>query len=117
MKSDFANKFAEEWIAAWNAHDLVQILSHYTEDFEMSSPVIKRLMREPSGKLKGKESISRYWEKALAQNPDLRFVLRNLLIGANSITIIYEGVRGLSAEVLHFNISGKVTAAYAHYAP
>ena len=40
MTKDFAIRFAGEWIAAWNAHDLGRILSHYTEDFEMSSPVI-----------------------------------------------------------------------------
>lgn len=116
MKSDYANKFAAEWIAAWNAHDLEQILSHYDENFEMSSPVIKQLVGEPSGKLKGKEAIGSYWAKALSQNPNLRFELSNVLIGANSITIIYQGVRGLSAEVFHFNSAGKVTEAYAHYA-
>ncbi len=26
-----------------------------------------------------------------------------------------KGVRGLSAEVFHFNVAGKVSAAYAHY--
>jgi ketosteroid isomerase-like protein len=35
--------FAHEWVAAWNAHDLERVLSHYTEDFEMSSPFIVSL--------------------------------------------------------------------------
>jgi ketosteroid isomerase-like protein len=29
---EFADPFAEEWIAAWNAHDLPRILSHYEDD-------------------------------------------------------------------------------------
>jgi hypothetical protein len=29
---DFAERFAEEWVAAWNAHDLVRILAHYEDD-------------------------------------------------------------------------------------
>lgn len=37
---DFADHFAIEWIASWNAHDLPRILSHYADDFEMSSPYI-----------------------------------------------------------------------------
>src|ERR1700723_3107179 len=37
MTSELALRFAE-WIAAWNAHDLPRILSHYADDFEMSSP-------------------------------------------------------------------------------
>jgi hypothetical protein len=38
ISRDFAERFAEEWIAAWNAHDLPRILSHYEDDFEMPSP-------------------------------------------------------------------------------
>lgn len=66
IDSQFANTFADHWIRAWNAHDLDDILSHYTDDFEMSSPVIAGAMNEPSGKLKGKGIIRVYWSKALA---------------------------------------------------
>ena len=47
MEKEQALKFAEAWIAAWNAHDLEQILSHYDDEFEMSSPAITRLTGEP----------------------------------------------------------------------
>ena len=36
--------------------------------------------------------------------------------GADSVTVYNEGHRGLSSEVLHFGPSGKVRAAFAHYA-
>ncbi|MFC6805599.1 hypothetical protein ACFQE2_07705 [Methylophaga thalassica] len=55
MDKNAAEQFAHEWIAAWNSHDLTQILSHYDDDFEMTSPLIVKLMGEPSGKLKGKK--------------------------------------------------------------
>ena len=58
LNTEQAEKFAEEWISAWNNHDLDQILSHYEDDFEMSSPVIVEAMNEPSGTLKGKKVIS-----------------------------------------------------------
>jgi hypothetical protein len=38
------------------------------------------------------------------------------LAGVDSVTVYYKGHRGLSAEVLHFGPSGKVRAAFAHYA-
>jgi len=117
ISSDAAERFADDWIAAWNAHDLEKILSHYTDDFEMSSPVIVSFMNEPSGKLKGKAVVSEYWSKALGKFPELRFEKLHVLAGTNSVTIVYHGVRGLSAEVFHFNDQGKVYAAYAHYAP
>lgn len=116
MNAEEARSFADHWIACWNAHDLEMILSHYTDDFEMSSPVIIDSMGEPSGRLKGKDSIRVYWAKALAKYPDLHFQMEQVLTGANSVTIIYTGVRGLSAEVFHFNADGKVHAAFAHYA-
>jgi ketosteroid isomerase-like protein len=115
IDSQLANEFANHWVEAWNSHDLDAILSHYTDDFEMSSPVIVGTMNEPSGKLKGKEIIRAYWSKALAKYPDLYFEKLHVLVGVGSVTIIYNGVRGLSAEVFHFNNQAKVYAAYAHY--
>lgn len=115
IDSRFAQTFAGDWIEAWNAHDLDEILSHYTDDFEMSSPAIVTTMGEPSGKLKGKERMRAYWSKALEKYPDLRFEKLHVLVGVSSITIIYNGVRGLSAEVFHFDDQGKVHAAHAHY--
>ncbi|MEX2505640.1 MAG: nuclear transport factor 2 family protein [Pseudohongiellaceae bacterium] len=115
ISPEFAKEFADEWIAAWNAHDLTRILSHYEDNFEMSSPLIRSLVNEPSGTLKGKAAIGQYWETALARSPDLHFSLENILIGANSITLTYQGARGLSAEVFHFSPSMRVSAAFAHY--
>jgi ketosteroid isomerase-like protein len=115
MTPEQAEEFANQWLAAWNAHDLDQILSHYEDDFEMSSPVIRQIMGERSGILKGKERIAEYWRKALARAPDLHFEKLHVLRGANSVTIIYRGHRGLSAEVFLFAKTGKVAAAFAHY--
>jgi ketosteroid isomerase-like protein len=46
---DFAECFANDWIAAWNSHDLDRILAHYEDDFEMTSPLIVAFVGEPSG--------------------------------------------------------------------
>ena len=116
MEKGFAERFAKEWIAAWNSHDLERILAHYEDDFEMSSPIITTLIGECSGKLRGKVAISAYWAKALRSIPNLRFELLAALAGVNSITVYYQGHRGLAAEVLHLNASGKVKEAFAHYA-
>lgn len=111
----FADAFAADWIDAWNTHDLDRILSHYTDDVEMSPPVIVTVADEPSGMLKGKVSVRSYWAKALQAMPNLHFTLIMTLIGVNSVTLYYDGVRGPSAEVFHFNQDGKVSKTYAHY--
>jgi ketosteroid isomerase-like protein len=113
---DFAQRFAAEWIAAWNSHDLERILTLYEDDFEMHSPLIPVLAGEPSGELRGKTAVGAYWAKALRTLPDLRFELVAVLGGVDSVVLYYEGHRGMSAEVLLFGASEKVRIAYAHYA-
>jgi ketosteroid isomerase-like protein len=115
LTREFALDFAREWIAAWNAHDLDRILSHYTDDFEMSSPVIVQLMGEPAGTLKGRAAVREYWSRALARIPDLHFELEGAYAGAGSVVIHYRGPRGPSAEVFWFDDGGKVCRAAAHY--
>lgn len=111
----FAERFAADWIDAWNRHDLDRILSHYADDFAMSSPFIPKVTGETSGLLKGKDAVGAYWAKALALVPNLHFELLAVLTGVNSITIYYHGVSGPAAEVFHINRDGKVAKAYAHY--
>jgi ketosteroid isomerase-like protein len=43
-------RFASDWIAAWNSHDLDRILAHYEDDFEMTSPLIVALVGEQNTK-------------------------------------------------------------------
>lgn len=120
-KKVFAERFAAEWIEAWNSHDLSQILSHYAEDFEMTSPVILEFAGEPSGTLKGKKAVGAYWSKALERFPNLRFELVATLVSIDSITLYYKrtlydkGPSDMVAEVLFFGPDGKVVRAAAHY--
>jgi hypothetical protein len=117
MDKAFAEHFAADWIESWNAHDLGRVLSHYAEDFEMSSPYIVQMAGEPSGTLRGKASVGAYWKKALDLIPDLRFELLSVLAGVNSVTLYYRGARScLVAEVFHFGPDLKVASAFAHYA-
>lgn len=81
----------------------------------MSSPAIAKLTSEGSGKLKGKASISLYWEGALKKFTNLHFKLLHVFCGADSVSILYEGVLGLSNEAFFFGEDGKIIRAYAHY--
>ena len=114
MDPTFAQHFAIDWIDSWNSHDLTRVLSHYSEDFEMTSPIIIRMANEPTGTLKGKPAVAAYWSKALQLIPDLHFEHISTLIGVNSITIYYKSAGGrLTAEVFHFGPDQKVRQAYA----
>ncbi len=116
IAAEQAQSFAQEWIESWNSHDLERILSHYSDDFEMTSPFIAGLMQEPTGTLKGKEKVRVYWSKALARMPDLHFELIEVLASVSSIAIYYRAVLGKRAvELLFFDKDGKVARGIAHY--
>lgn len=118
ITAQFAQQFAEEWVATWNRHDLEAILSHYNDDFEMSSPFIVERMNEPSGTLKGKNQVRPYWQIALSRTPPLRFTLLQVLSGVDSIIIHFRRESGqLGAEMLSFNDKGLVVKGVAHYTP
>ena len=114
----FAERFAHEWIEAWNAHDLARILAHYADDFEFSSPRIVELMGVAAGRLKGKDAIRPYWAKALARTPNLKFELHAVLTGIDSLVLYYENATGrIAAEVFEFEADGLVRRSSAHYGP
>ncbi|MDP9034348.1 MAG: nuclear transport factor 2 family protein [Myxococcota bacterium] len=116
ISRDFAERFVEEWIAAWNAHDLPRILSHYEEDFEMASPRIVEIAGESSGVLRGKASVGAYWEKALRLIPDLRFEKLAVFVGARSIALHYRNQAGrLAVETFEIGETGRVVRAAANY--
>lgn len=117
LTQQFAQEFARDWIESWNSHNLERILSHYTDDFEMSSPLIASVANEPSGVLKGKEAVGNYWAKALQRIPDLKFELENVFVGAISVVITYKNIsRGVRvAEIFFFNKDSKVYRASGNY--
>jgi hypothetical protein len=112
---EFSESFANHWVEAWNSHDLDAILSHYTDDFELYSPIISERMCITEGKLRGKSAVGEYWPIGLSATPKLHFELINVFVGVGSLVIYYKGRRGLSSEVFYFNNQGKVFKAVAHY--
>jgi hypothetical protein len=109
-------KFAEEWINSWNSHNLEDILSHYSEDIEITTPMIKLALGVDNGSLKGKKLVADYWQKALIKMPDLHFELYDVTLGVNSIALYYKSVMNKKAiEVMFFDEHGKVNKMLAHY--
>lgn len=103
----WARAWSEEWIAAWNSGDLDRILSHYSDDFSMTSPYIVERMGLASGRLEGKAAVRDYWAKGLAMQPQLHFVLTDVVAGVSSLAIYYESNRGKQVvEKIDFDAAG-----------
>jgi hypothetical protein len=95
--------FVAEWIAAWNAHDVEAVLSHFHEDAVFSSPFAALLVPESGGKLAGKQAIRAYWHAGLARVPDLHFTLEAVFVGVDCLVIAYVNQKQVRvSEVLKF---------------
>ena len=106
--------FAEEWVASWNSHDLDRILSHYAADIAFLSPLAEK--RLGNGRVEGLEALRAYWRSGLESQPNLKFVLENVLTGHRCLTILYTNHRGQAvAETLEFGTDGKVVRSFACY--
>jgi hypothetical protein len=108
LSTEKAMNFAKEWIDAWNSHDLERILGHYTDDFEMTTPFIVKLLNHPTGTLKGKETIKTYWEKALTLLPNMKIEVTDISNSIDSIALSYKALGKKVTETLFFNDSGKI---------
>lgn len=116
LDAEWARSFARDWIDSWNSHDMERILSHYTRDFEISSPLVVQRMNNPAGTVKGLEAVRAYWEPSLVAEPPLRFELIDLLVGINSITLYYRSVgRRIVAETLMFDEQRRAVKAMSQW--
>lgn len=108
--------FAEKWIADWNSHDLDRILAHYSDDVEITSPMIKIATGRNQETIKGKSSVASYWQTALQKIPDLHFELIDVAEGVDSVALYYKSVmNNRSIELMFFDEDGKVNKIFAHY--
>lgn len=111
-----AEAFAKAWLAAWNARDLAAILAHYSDDVVFHSPRIAELTGEARDKLVGKAELARYWTRGLELLPDLHFEQEALLVGSDSLTILYRNERQRRvAETFLFDGAGFVVEGIATY--
>jgi len=113
---DEAWNLANHWIAAWNAHDLDLIMTHYEDAIELTSPVAAQLLGASSGKVVGKENLRAYFQRGLQAYPDLRFCLQDVLWGVSSVVLCYTNQVGThSGEFMELSAVGKVARVIAHY--
>ena len=111
-----ARTFAEEWVVAWNSHDLEAILAHYAPDVVLTSPVAAQLLNDVSGTVKGKDALRAYFNRGLEAYPNLSFELLDVLWGLSSVVLYYVNQKGTkTGEFMEFNAYGKVVRVVANY--
>ncbi len=96
--------FSQQWVQAWNTHDVEAVLRHFHDEVVFTSPVAAQLLPDTTGVIRGKSALRDYWSAALQRIPDLRFVLEGVYQGINTLVICYRNQNAdLVNEVLKFS--------------
>jgi len=107
---------ASNWVAAWNAHDLDLMMTHYDDAIELTSPVAAQLLGSSDGKVVGKANVRAYFQRGLEAYPELRFRLEDVLWGLSSVVLYYTNQKGTrTAEFMELSAIGKVVRVVANY--
>ena len=87
---------ALNWIAAFNNHDLKELLDLYAEDAAHFSPKLKIRHPETKGWVIGKPAMRDWWMDAFDRLPTLEYELKNLIV--NDLQVLMEYLRKVDTE-------------------
>jgi ketosteroid isomerase-like protein len=108
-------ELAQDWIEAWNKHDLDRIMNHYADEIVFWSPTIVARWGIPSGKLEGKEPLRQHFQRGLA-SPNLHFELITVLLGVDGYSMLYRRETGATVvEAVTENENGKAQYVRVYY--
>ena len=109
-------KFSQEWVNAWNAHDVEAVLVHFHDDVVFTSPVALELLPQTHGTVRGKAALRAYWSAALTRVPELEFTVEGVYQGIDTIVINYRNQSGrLVNEMLRFTNENLVIEGHGTY--
>jgi ketosteroid isomerase-like protein len=89
-------EIAERWFAAFNAHDLEQLLELYHDNAEHYSPKLKVRQPETRGLIKGKENLRSWWKDSFERLPQLQYEVKKLT--ADEQQVFMEYIRHVPGE-------------------
>jgi ketosteroid isomerase-like protein len=116
MPTPEPNSYADQWVRAWNAHDIEAVLGHFSDDVVFTSPVAARVVPESGGVVGGEAALRDYWTTALSQQANLHFELIGVYSGESTLVINYRNHRDqLVNEVLTFDGDGLVREGHGTY--
>jgi len=111
---EWAPRFADAWVSAWNRRDLEAVLAFYAEAIRFQSPLARKLTGQ--GVVEGRAALRAYWSEGLARRPALHFELLDLFIGDDALALHLRDETGRrSVETLVFDEAGQVIASTGCY--
>lgn len=112
-------EIALKWFAAFNNHNLEDLLALYHNEAEHFSPKLKIRRPETKGLVTGKAALRDWWQDAFERLPELHYEVTSLT--ANNDRVFMEYIRQvpgeedmLVAEVLEIK-EGKIVASRVYH--
>jgi ketosteroid isomerase-like protein len=109
-----ARNFVDEWIAAWNRHDLDAISGMLADDVEFVSPFLAPMYDTPSGVLRGRDAVRGWFEQSL-RDPDFHIDDPiHVLTGLDTVVLV-ESINGvIAANVFTLDADGRIARSQVH---
>jgi ketosteroid isomerase-like protein len=116
LDSERGRELAEEWVVAWNSHDLDTIMALYAPDVVFQTPTIIDTLGIPDGTVRGADALREHFSRGLERLPDLRFDLDGVYAGVRSLAMTYRWADGTPVCELHeYDEQGLIARVQALY--
>ena len=100
MNQSEIQTIADKWFAAFNAHNLENLLSLYDDDAEHFSPKLKIRMPETGGFVRGKDALRVWWKDSFDRLPDLQYIPTSFIDNGKSIFMEYKRIVGGEPDMM-----------------
>ena len=87
MDRDWAQSFVDEWVRAWNDHDVERVLEHFHDDAVFTAPIAALLVEGSGGVIRGRAALRHYWSEGLRRIPDLHFEVVGVYVGVRTVVM------------------------------
>lgn len=119
MTNPEAQRFAAEWIDAFNRREIQHVLCHFADAATFTSPQALALTGKTT--LSSREELTAYWTAAMESIRSIRFTL-DLAVNdpiSRTLVILYlaeiDGRRTRAAEIYRFDESSRIVCGEAMY--
>jgi len=96
MGANEHKQIARNWFAAFNEHNLENLLSLYDDNAQHYSPKLKLRQPETKGLIKGKDALRAWWKDAFDRLPTLNYEVIRLT--ADEEQVFMEYIRHVEGE-------------------
>jgi hypothetical protein len=114
IQSDL-RRLVENWIEAWNAHDLDRIMAHYAPTVVFEANTVVKRWNRPDGCLHGIDELREHFRRGLSFAPDLHFELEAIFTAPSGYAALYRrenGNRAIDVVELDGELRAAVVRAY-----